>query len=74
MHNANEVLVKVAYAIGVAIPVDLKIIVDKKEVMLEGEIYNEFSADKIRQSVKVNSFEETAKWGHFGNGFPWDIS
>lgn len=75
-HNANEVLIQVAYAIGLKLPVDLKIKINNENAYCEIPhwIYEEFSADKIRNEIKVNSFEETAKWGHFGNGFPWDIS
>ena len=75
-HNANEVLIQVAYAIGVKLPVELKIRINKENAYHEIPhwLYEEFSADKIRNEIKVSSFEETAKWGHFGNGFPWDIS
>jgi len=74
-HNANEVLIKVAYAIGVKLPVELKIRINKENAYHEIPhwLYEEFSADKIRNEIKVSSFEETAKWGHFGNGFPWEI-
>ncbi len=75
-YNANEVLIKVAYAIGVKLPVELKIRINKENAYHEIPhwLYEEFSADKIRNKIKVSSFEETAKWGHFGNWFSWDIS
>lgn len=74
MHAADEVLIQVAYAIGVKLPVDLKIKINNKNAYYEIPhwLYEEFSADRIRNEIKVSSFEETARWGHFGNGFSWD--
>jgi len=73
-YGAYQVIIRVAYAIGVAKPVELKIIVDNEYTEYSDSVLEEFRADKIRNEIKVSSFEETAKWGHFGNGFPWDIS
>lgn len=76
MSAADEVFIQVAYAIGVKLPVDLKIKINNVNAYYEIPhwLYEQFSADNIRNEIKVSSFEETAKWGHFGNGFPWDVS
>lgn len=70
-HNAEEVLVKLAYAIGVAEPVMATANVDGKEYTLDRE--NLTSADLIHKlDLRNPQYEETARWGHFGNGFIWD--
>ncbi len=69
--NAKEVIVKLAYAIGVREPVMAMAIVDGVEVPVEGY---DLSPSGIRQFLKLDTvtFAQTALWGHFGKGFPWD--
>jgi len=75
-YNAKEVITKIAYSIGVANPLMAIAIVDGKE-------YNIFGREDKKYDLTPNGiikfldlkktiFEETAKWGHFGNGFNWD--
>lgn len=69
--NAKEVLVKIAYAIGVAEPIMLTAVVDGEEI----DVLNANAKPKqIIESLdlKKPQFAKTAEWGHFGNGFKWD--
>ncbi len=70
-HNAKEVYVEFAYAIGVPEPVQATARVDGKEMQVEG--YN-LTPQGIIQSLELTKpiFEATSQWGHFGNGFNWD--
>jgi len=69
--NANEVLVKLAYSIGVSEPVMAIADVDGKIITLDAERLTPSDIIRILK-LKEPQFEETAKWGHFGNGFTWD--
>ena len=70
-YNANEVRVKLAYAIGKKEPVmalaeingEKNIEITDYDLSPKG-IYNFLELDKVRWS-------ETAQWGHFGKDFPW---
>jgi len=69
--GAKEVLVKLAYAIGVAEPVMITATVDGEEI----DIINAGATPKgIIETLDLRKpqFEKTAQWGHFGNGFTWD--
>lgn len=70
-YGAREVHTKLAYAIGVAEPVMAVAVVDGKEMPIEGY---DLTPAGIREFLGLDSvrFVETAKWGHFGCGFPWD--
>ncbi len=72
-NDANKVLVKVAYAIGKAEPVMLSAKIDDRLVDLKSA-KKEFIPQKIITDLQLKEpiFEETAKWGPFGNGFIWD--
>lgn len=73
-YPAKEVYVYLAYAIGVPEPVQATIIVDGKEV--DGSIAkNLLLPQEIIKgySLKRPIYEVTAGWGHFGNGFAWDL-
>lgn len=72
-HNAKEVYVYLAYAIGVPHPVQATAIIDGKEYDVTGK-YN-LTPDSItkRFNLKSPKFSKTAKWGAFGNNFEWDI-
>lgn len=69
--GAQEVFVKLAYAIGVPEPVMAVAIVDGVETILSG--YN-LSPRGIRELLRLDEVEykKTAEWGHFGRGFGWD--
>jgi S-adenosylmethionine synthetase len=69
-HNANEVRVYLAYAIGHPEPVQATAIVD-------GVSYNiteyDLTPDGIANLLELKTpiYSRTAGWGHFGNGFAW---
>lgn len=72
-HNANEVYCYLAYAIGVAEPVEAVVIVDGEQHLVKG--YDLTPAGIIKAlDLQRPQFEQTAQWGHFGNGFTWDAS
>lgn len=70
-NGGKEAIVKLAYAIGVAEPV----MVDAR---VDGEMVKPFGYDLTPKGIidfldlRKPQFEETARWGHFGNGFKWD--
>ncbi|MEZ4210120.1 MAG: methionine adenosyltransferase domain-containing protein [Patescibacteria group bacterium] len=76
--NAKEVLVKLAYAIGVANPVMATAQItmpDGTTKYLDLDITNpELTPKGIIDKFNLTQpiFEQTAMWGHFGNNFPWD--
>lgn len=69
--QASEVYCYLAYAIGVAEPVEATIIVDG--VQEEVKDYDLTPAGIIKAlDLRKPQFEQTARYGHFGNGFTWD--
>lgn len=75
--DAKEVIVKVAYAIGVAEPVMVTAFADFGEGMVtlkRGAVPHDFRPAAIIENLDLRrpQFEETARWGHFGNNFTWD--
>ena len=76
----NEVMVKLAYAIGVAQPVmayyEATYMDDREKttgnIKLDGEW--DLTPQGIIKTLDLRrpQFEKTAQWGHFGNGFTWD--
>ena len=70
-HKAKEVYCYLAYAIGVAEPVEATLVIDGKSKIATG--YNLTPAG-IREHLGLLRpiYEETARWGHFGHGFAWD--
>lgn len=69
--EAKEVLVKIAYAIGVAEPVMFSVYVNGKIMEVSG--YDLTPLGIINHlSLRKPQFEKTAQWGHFGNNFEWD--
>jgi S-adenosylmethionine synthetase len=69
--KASEVYVYLAYAIGVAEPVEATVIIDGITEAVVG--YDLTPAGIIKTlSLRSPQFEQTAKYGHFGNGFTWD--
>lgn len=69
--GANEVFVHLAYAIGVAEPVMAVATVDGKQEKITGyDLRPSAIIDFL--DLRKPQFRETAKYGHFGNGFRWD--
>lgn len=69
--KAHEVIVKLAYAIGIAEPVMANAIIDGVKTYIDGErLTPQFIINTLK--LKEPQFEQTAQWGHFGNGFTWD--
>ena len=70
-HKAQEVFCYLAYAIGVAEPVEATIIVDGKSQSVTGyDLTPKGIIDSL--GLRKPQYEQTAQWGHFGNGFAWD--
>lgn len=69
--NAKEVYVHIAYAIGVADPLMAVVTIDGVQEEIQG--YN-LRPKAIIETLGLRNpqFYETAKYGHFGNGFAWD--
>lgn len=69
--GAKEALVTLAYAIGKPEPVMAVARVDGKETDIFGY---DLTPRGIRDALKLKdvTFADTAAWGHFGRGFPWD--
>jgi len=69
-NDASEVYVYLAYAIGYDKPVQHSAIIDGKDV---GVIGYDLSPTGIINTLGLQepTFEKTAEWGHFGNGFTW---
>ena len=69
--NAHEVLVRLAYAIGYAEPLEKTVIIDGKPEEIEGyDLTPRGIIDAL--DLKRPIYEETAKYGHYGHNFPWD--
>ncbi len=69
--GADEALVKIAYAIGVAEPVMVSALVDGEHRPVSG--YDLRPRAIIEQlGLTEPIFEQTARAGHFGHGFSWD--
>jgi len=77
-YQAREVFTKLAYAIGKPNPVMAAAVVvypgqqggDGREEKITGY---DLTPRGIRESLKLDEvkFADTASWGHFGRGFPW---
>lgn len=71
-YNANEVFVNLAYAIGYDQPLESSVVIDGKQQQIEGY---DLSPNSIIRFLDLRRpiFEETARYGHFGNqDFSWD--
>lgn len=70
-HSANQVVIKLAYAIGIKDPVMKIAIIDGNEIEIENY---DLSPKSIYEKLKLNQviFRETSIWGHFGRHFNWD--
>ena len=69
--GAHEVLVRLAYAIGKAEPLEQTVIVDGKAEEIEGYDLTPRGIIKFLD-LKRPIYEETARYGHYGHGFDWD--
>lgn len=69
--KAHEVLVRLAYAIGYAEPLEKTVIIDGVPEEITG--YNLTPRGIIEYlDLKRPIYEETARYGHYGHGFAWD--
>jgi S-adenosylmethionine synthetase len=69
--HAKEVLVRLAYAIGYAEPLEKTVIIDGKSEEIEGY---DLTPNGIIEylDLKRPIYEPTARYGHYGEGFDWD--
>jgi len=69
--KAHEVLVHIAYAIGIAEPVMATALVDGKETQVSGY---DLTPKGIRETLKLSEVEYAplARFGHFGHDSNWD--
>lgn len=69
--HAHEVLVRLAYAIGYAEPLEATVIIDGTPEIISG--YDLTPRGIISHlDLKRPIYEATARYGHYGEGFPWD--
>jgi len=69
--KAKEVYVHIAYAIGVSDPTMATVTIDGKQEKIKGYDLRPKAIIKFLD-LRKPQFEETAKYGHFGNAFLWD--
>ena len=69
--KAHEVLVRLAYAIGYAEPLEKTVIVDGEAEEIEGYDLTPNGIIKYLD-LKRPIYEKTAEYGHYGEGFDWD--
>ncbi|HET7630570.1 MAG TPA: methionine adenosyltransferase domain-containing protein [Candidatus Saccharimonadales bacterium] len=69
--GAGQVYCYLAYAIGVAEPVEATVVVDGRTEAVKGY---DLTPTAIKQLLKLDrpQFEVTARYGHFGHGFAWE--
>lgn len=69
--HAHEVFVRLAYAIGLAEPLEKTVIIDGQPEEITG--YDLTPAGIIKTlNLRRPIYEPTARYGHFGEGFDWD--
>jgi S-adenosylmethionine synthetase len=69
--NADEVIVRLAYAIGVAQPLEATVIIDGVHEQVTGYDLTPHGIITALDLLKPQ-FEATARYGHFGHGFAWE--
>lgn len=69
--GAHEVLVRLAYAIGYAEPLEKTVIIDGKPEEIEGYDLTPRGIIKFLD-LKRPIYEASARYGHYGEGFDWD--
>lgn len=69
--EAQEVYVYLAYAIGVAEPLEAAVLIDGRSESIEGY---DLTPQGIIKALDLQRplYEQTARYGHFGHGFEWD--
>ena len=69
--NANEVFTRLAYAIGVAEPLEATVIIDGEHEAITGY---DLTPNGIIKTLNLQRpiYEQTARYGHFGHGFDWE--
>jgi S-adenosylmethionine synthetase len=70
--ETKEVFVRLAYAIGIADPLESTVIVDGSQGVVEGY---DLTPSGIINSLDLRRpiYEQTARYGHFGHRFDWEI-
>lgn len=69
--HANEVIVRLAYAIGYPEPLECTVIIDGTPELIEG--YDLTPQGIIKHLDLLRPiYEPTARYGHYGEGFGWD--
>ena len=69
--QAHEVLVRLAYAIGKAEPLEQTVVIDGKPEVIKGYDLTPNGIIKFLD-LKRPIYEVTARYGHYGEGFDWD--
>lgn len=69
--NAHEVYVRLAYAIGIAEPLEQTVIIDGEPETIRGY---DLTPNGIISKLNLRRpmYEQTAAYGHFGHGFDWE--
>ncbi|MCL2037599.1 methionine adenosyltransferase domain-containing protein [Candidatus Saccharibacteria bacterium] len=68
----HEVFVRLAYAIGVAEPLERTVIIDGRHEVIDAK-YDLTPRGIIKKlDLLKPQYEASAAWGHFGTGFSWD--
>lgn len=69
--NAKEVYVRLAYAIGVAEPLEATVTIDGSSEQVTGY---DITPNGIITSLQLRRpiYEKTARYGHFGHSFDWE--
>jgi S-adenosylmethionine synthetase len=70
--GASEVYVRLAYAIGVVEPLETTVLLDGVAEKIAGY---DVTPNGIIASLDLRrpTYEQTARYGHFGHGFDWEI-
>ena len=69
-YNADEVMVRLAYAIGYNEPLESTVIIDGTPGNITGYDLSPSSIIKTLD-LKKPIYSKTAEWGHMGNNFNW---
>jgi len=69
-YNADEVMVRLAYAIGYSEPLESTVIIDGTPGKIKGYDLSPSSIIKTLD-LKKPIYSKTAEWGHMGNDFNW---
>jgi S-adenosylmethionine synthetase len=70
--GAKEVFVRLAYAIGVAEPLERTVIIDGVHEEIDAKYDLTPKGIIAKLDLKRPIYEPTARYGHFGEGFDWD--